>query len=179
MASSSERERLWAAVKHEERNGPARAQKHLRWTMRGPFSSYSCLETHMGGITPSEPRIEAPISPQRRPWGEAAHPPTLPRAQPAPSHAACSRPSSAVTLAGESCGAYRVSSADSRSGSPTAETRRGHASRRCVEEGPRLALGGTGQGRRAASQHDLPVPSAGAVPAVHCRLEHAVAIARA
>mmetsp|Transcript_69 Transcript_69/g.186 ORF Transcript_69/g.186 Transcript_69/m.186 type:complete len:240 (-) Transcript_69:477-1196(-) len=94
MASSSERERLWAAVTHEERNSPARAQKHLRWTMRGPFSSYSCLETHMGGITPSEPRIEAP------------------------SHAACSRPSSAVTLAGESCGAYRVSSADSRSGSP-------------------------------------------------------------
>ena len=30
---------------------PMTAQKHLRWTMSGPFSSYSALEIHICPIT--------------------------------------------------------------------------------------------------------------------------------
>ena len=36
------------------------AQKVFRWTMRGPFSSYSSLEIHMEGIVGSDPRMDPP-----------------------------------------------------------------------------------------------------------------------
>merc|ERR1711869_61680 len=37
------------------------AQKHLRWTIVGPDSSYSCLEIHICWKVLSEDRIEPPI----------------------------------------------------------------------------------------------------------------------
>merc|ERR1712199_97500 len=37
------------------------AQKHLRWTMVGPDSSYSCLEIHICWNVLSEDRMEPPI----------------------------------------------------------------------------------------------------------------------
>merc|ERR1719422_354922 len=37
------------------------AQKHLRWTMDGPHSSYSCLEIHICWKVDSEDRMEPPI----------------------------------------------------------------------------------------------------------------------
>ena len=47
----------------QERNAEARlrAQKHLRWTIEGPDSSYSCLEIHICWKVESEERIEPPI----------------------------------------------------------------------------------------------------------------------
>merc|ERR1712019_234108 len=39
----------------------ARAQKHLRWTMDGPDSSYSCLEIHICWKVESDERMEPPI----------------------------------------------------------------------------------------------------------------------
>merc|ERR1712094_57335 len=38
-----------------------RTQKHLRWTMDGPDSSYSCLEIHICWKVESDERIEPPI----------------------------------------------------------------------------------------------------------------------
>ena len=35
-------------------------KRHLRWTMSGPFSSYSSLEIHMEGIVGRDPRMEPP-----------------------------------------------------------------------------------------------------------------------
>merc|ERR1712179_539349 len=37
------------------------AQKHLRWTMEGPHSSYSCLEIHICWKVEREARMEPPI----------------------------------------------------------------------------------------------------------------------
>merc|ERR1719453_254963 len=37
------------------------AQKHLRWTMAGPDSSYSCLEIHICWKVEREARMEPPI----------------------------------------------------------------------------------------------------------------------
>merc|ERR1712138_158576 len=37
------------------------AQKHLRWTMDGPDSSYSCLEIHICWKVDREDRMEPPI----------------------------------------------------------------------------------------------------------------------
>merc|ERR1719248_78229 len=37
------------------------AQKHLRWTMDGPDSSYSCFEIHICWKVESDERIEPPI----------------------------------------------------------------------------------------------------------------------
>merc|ERR1712054_212578 len=37
------------------------AQKHLRWTIVGPDSSYSCLEIHICWNVLKEDRIEPPI----------------------------------------------------------------------------------------------------------------------
>merc|ERR1711988_1202143 len=39
----------------------ASAQKHLRWTIVGPLSSYSCFEIHICWNVDSEDRIDPPI----------------------------------------------------------------------------------------------------------------------
>jgi hypothetical protein len=36
-------------------------QKHLRWTIEGPDSSYSCFEIHICWKVESEARMEPPI----------------------------------------------------------------------------------------------------------------------
>ena len=66
-------------------------QKVLRWTMSGPFSSYSSLEIHMEGMVGSEPRMEPP------------------------SQAACWRPAGASTLGVACDGPRGTSSSHSRS----------------------------------------------------------------
>merc|ERR1711874_954006 len=42
-------------------HGCPQAQKHLRCTMDGPLSSYSCLEIHICWKVESDERIEPPI----------------------------------------------------------------------------------------------------------------------
>merc|ERR1712240_775299 len=37
------------------------AQKHLRWTIPGPASSYSCLEIHISWKVEREAKMEPPI----------------------------------------------------------------------------------------------------------------------
>merc|ERR1719297_67200 len=43
------------------KNGYSKAQKHLRWTMAGPHSSYSCLEIHICWKVDREARMDPPI----------------------------------------------------------------------------------------------------------------------
>merc|ERR1711988_309187 len=50
----------WVAGERLTRAG-GRVQKHLRWTMDGPLSSYSCLEIHICWKVESDERIEPPI----------------------------------------------------------------------------------------------------------------------
>mmetsp|Transcript_36916 Transcript_36916/g.61175 ORF Transcript_36916/g.61175 Transcript_36916/m.61175 type:complete len:228 (-) Transcript_36916:455-1138(-) len=70
-------------------------QKHFRWTMSGPVSSYSSLVIHICCITEREPRIEAP------------------------SHAACFRSAGAVTRTSVPPGARRARSCCSRESKPS------------------------------------------------------------
>merc|ERR1719412_1317028 len=47
--------------KSKDHKRPKNHQKHLRWTMAGPHSSYSCLEIHICWKVEREARMDPPI----------------------------------------------------------------------------------------------------------------------